>query len=267
MLTVDFDRLGLKAGDRVLDMGAGAGRHAFEALRRGAVIVAFDYSLPELKDCMATYYAMTEAGELDGGGVGTTTRGDALRLPFPDDTFDCIIASEVLEHLPNDHAAAAELFRVLKPGGNIAVTVPSWMPEKLCWALSEEYHAPISVGGHVRIYDKRQMRNLLGMHGFELRGDHRAHSLHSPYWWLKCAVGPTNDGHPLVQQYLKFLTWDIVEQPAVTRIADQVLNPVLGKSIVHYAVKPSSGGPDAVKPSSGGPDAATSAPETAGAAA
>ena len=42
MLTVDFQRLGLQPGDRVIDMGCGAGRHAFEMYRRGADVVAFD---------------------------------------------------------------------------------------------------------------------------------------------------------------------------------------------------------------------------------
>lgn len=260
MLTVDFDRLGLKPGHRVLDMGAGAGRHAFEARRRGAVIVAFDYSLPELKDCMATYYAMEIAGELTDSaavqGAGTATRGDALRLPFPDNTFDRIIASEVMEHIPDDGTAAAELFRVLKPGGRIAVTVPAWFPEQVCWKLSEEYHAPIAVGGHVRIYRERQMRALLSSKGFEMRGAHQAHALHSPYWWLKCAVGPTNNDNPLVKQYLRLLTWDIVEAPKVTRIADKLLNPLIGKSVVHYADKPAADKPAADKPTADKPTAA-----------
>ncbi|NOX30574.1 MAG: class I SAM-dependent methyltransferase [Actinobacteria bacterium] len=243
MLTVDFERLDLKGGHRVLDMGAGAGRHAYEALRRGATIVAFDYSLPELKQCMATYYAMDEAGELQKssngqGGTGTTTRGDALKLPFPDDSFDRIIASEVMEHIPDDSTAATELFRVLKPGGTIAVTVPAWFPEQVCWKLSDAYHAPIAVGGHVRIYREREMRNLLSSKGFETKGTHQAHALHSPYWWLKCAVGPTNNDNPLVKQYLRFLTWDIVKAPKLTRLADKMLNPLIGKSVVHYAVKP-----------------------------
>ena len=43
MLTVDFDRLGLRPGDRVLDMGCGAGRHAFEMYRRGGDVIAFDH--------------------------------------------------------------------------------------------------------------------------------------------------------------------------------------------------------------------------------
>ena len=48
MLTVDFDRLGLEPGDRVLDMGCGAGRHAFEMYRRGADVIAFDMDADEL---------------------------------------------------------------------------------------------------------------------------------------------------------------------------------------------------------------------------
>ena len=48
MLTVDFDRLGLRPGDRVLDMGCGAGRHAFEMYRRGADVIAFDQDADEL---------------------------------------------------------------------------------------------------------------------------------------------------------------------------------------------------------------------------
>ena len=49
MLTVDFDRLGLRPGDRVLDMGCGAGRHAFEMYKRGADVIAFDQDAGELE--------------------------------------------------------------------------------------------------------------------------------------------------------------------------------------------------------------------------
>ena len=49
MLTVKFDRLGLQSGDRFLDLGAGLGRHTFEARRRGAQVVALDRSLNDKK--------------------------------------------------------------------------------------------------------------------------------------------------------------------------------------------------------------------------
>ncbi|HYD09535.1 MAG TPA: methyltransferase domain-containing protein [Acidimicrobiales bacterium] len=236
MLTCRYDWLGLQPGDRVLDLGCGAGRHAFEAARRGGQVVACDLDLAELKDVRALFGAMAGAGEIvDGGGVAVN--GDALRLPFPDGTFDRIIASEVMEHIPDDAGAAAELFRVLRPGGTIAITVPSWLPEQICWAITDEYHAPHVPGGHVRIYSEALLRRRLRDAGFKPGAAHRAHALHSPYWWLKCAVGTTNDENPLVQAYLKLLTWDIAEAPFVTRFADRVLNPVLGKSLVVYASK------------------------------
>jgi SAM-dependent methyltransferase len=243
VLTVRFDELGVQRGDLLLDLGAGAGRHAFETYRRGARVVAFDYSAAELKDVGALFAAMRDAGEAgtDPGSLAVTANGDALALPFPDDTFDRIIASEVLEHVTDDQLALEEVFRVLKPGGTIAATVPSWLPEQVCWALSDEYHAPFVEGGHVRIYSEPTLRSRMRAAGLRPGAAHHAHALHSPYWWLKCAVGPTNDDHPLVQAYLKLLVWDIAQtQPmgTVTRWAERLLNPVLGKSLVVYASKP-----------------------------
>ena len=58
MLTVDFDRLGLKPGDRVIDMGCGAGRHAFEMYRLGADVVAFDQDGDELANVLELFGAI-----------------------------------------------------------------------------------------------------------------------------------------------------------------------------------------------------------------
>src|SRR6202008_3156894 len=121
----------------------GAGRHAFEASRRGARVIALDADGAELKDVGGTFVAM---GASDVGCVN----GDALRLPSPDATFDRVIAAEVMEHIPEDRTALGELVRVLRPGGSIAITVPRWFPELINWALSDEYHN--TPGGHVRIY-------------------------------------------------------------------------------------------------------------------
>ena len=238
MLTVDYDRLGAKPGDLVLDMGCGAGRHAFETVRRGCRIVALDQSLEELIDVRNTFAAMIEAGELHDQVQGQPVSADALKLPFADETFDRIICSEVLEHIPDDQTAIGELARVLRPGGSIAVTVPAWVAEKICWKLSDEYYAPKAVGGHVRIYRRAQLRSKIRQVGLLPCGWGRAHALHSPYWWLKCAVGPANDKHRLVRAYHRMLVWDIVQNPWITRTVDRLLNPIIGKSIVLYAIKP-----------------------------
>ncbi len=235
MLTIDFGLLPVQPGDRLLDMGCGGGRHAFEAARRGARVVALDADRSELEQVTAVFAAMAEASEIPEGGSGMAVSGDATSLPFPDGCFDKVIAAEVLEHIPADQAAMNEIARVLRPGGMAAVTVPAWLPERVCWRLSDDYHN--TPGGHIRIFTRRELVTKLGRSGLSVTGQHRAHGLHSPYWWLKCAVGVKNDDHPLAAAYHKVLVWDIMRKPALTRLADQALNPVLGKSIVIYADK------------------------------
>jgi len=240
MLTVDYARLDLHAGDRLLDIGCGFGRHSFEALRRGADVVSSDFSLPELVDVDQTVAAMEEYGELPDGVSSSSCNGDVTSLPFPDGAFDRIIASEILEHIDDDVAALEELVRVLRPGGTFAATVPATLPERICWKITDEYHAPKVDGGHVRIYARGELVDRMEAAGLEVYDQHRAHALHTPYWWLRCAVGPQSDvnANPLTKAYNKLLEWDIMKQPAVTKTADRVLNPLLGKSLIVYGVKP-----------------------------
>jgi len=236
MLTVDFDRFGVLPGERVLDMGCGAGRHAFELYRRGADVVALDQNTSDLAEVAVMFEAMAAEGQVPTGSSAATVEGDALALPFDDGEFDRIIAAEILEHIPDDRTAMEELFRVLKPGGVLAVTVPRWFAEKVNWALSDAYHEV--EGGHVRIYKESELRGRLEDVGFVVDGRSFAHALHSPYWWLKCAVGVDNDSHPLVTAYHRVLVWDIMKAPALTRAADRLLNPVVAKSVVVYCHKP-----------------------------
>lgn len=236
MLTVDFERLELQPGERVLDMGCGGGRHVFEMMRRGATVVALDQGWDELQDVAATCGAMHEAGELPDGDPGGPVQGDALRLPFPDDSFDRIVASEVLEHIPDDEAAIAELVRVLRPGGRIAVTVPSWLPERVCWALSSDYHN--TPGGHVRIYRKGELEDKLRRRGLLVEGSGHAHALHSPYWWVRCTVGVGNDDAFATKRYHDFLVWEMTRRPRWTRVLEDLANPVLGKSLIIYSTLP-----------------------------
>ncbi len=236
MLTVDFHRLGLQPGDRVIDMGCGAGRHAFEMYRRGGDVVAFDQDGDELAGVLELFGAMRDAGEVPDGAEADIKQGDALSLPFADGEFDRVVASEVLEHIPADTDAIAELARVLHPGGTMAVTVPRWLPEKVCWALSDAYHEV--EGGHVRIYTGDELVAKLVAAGLVYEGRDHAHGLHSPYWWIKCAVGVTKDQHPLVKAYHRVLVWDIMKKPLATRLAERALNPLIGKSLVLYLRKP-----------------------------
>jgi SAM-dependent methyltransferase len=233
-------------GVRVIDVGCGAGRHSFEAYRRGADVIAFDQNAEELAEVDTMLQAMGQAGEAPESAKAQVVVGDALALPYPDGAFDTVIASEILEHVPDDDTAITELIRVLRPGGSLAVTVPRWLPERICWLLSDEYHA--NEGGHIRIYRADELRAKLVRAGLRFTGSHHAHALHSPYWWLKCAVGVENPDHPAVKAYHRLLVWDMMSRPLLTRTAEAVLNPLVGKSVALYFEKPDPEKPGPEKP-------------------
>ena len=236
MLTVDYDRLRVGRGTRFIDVGAGAGRHSYEALRRGADVTAFDLDEVELKAVDGMFYAMEAEGEVPPGGKGQVKVGNILDMPYEDGEFDVVLASEILEHVPEDVQAISELARITAPGGIVAVTVPRKWPEAVCWKLSDEYHA--NEGGHIRIYEASDLRAKLEAAGLEFTHQHWAHALHSPYWWIKCAVGVNREQHPAVRAYHRLLVWDMMKAPTITRVAEHVLNPVMGKSVALYFRKP-----------------------------
>lgn len=231
MLTADFELLNIRPGDRVLDAGCGNGRHACEIFRTlGADVVGVDLNGEDLKK---TAFILER---LDGnGGSWAVSQADATRLPFRDNAFDVVICSEVLEHIPANRAAIAELVRVLKPGKNMVVSVPRFLPERICWALSSDYHN--EPGGHIRIYTRRELLSLLEDAGARCWRVRYKHALHAPYWWLKCIVGHKNEESRWVNLYKRFLEWDIMNHPPLTRVLDKMLNPLIAKSIVFYLRK------------------------------
>jgi SAM-dependent methyltransferase len=240
MLTVAFERLGLAPGSRVLDLGCGDGRHVRPTrFLPGVAAVALDIGESEVAGTARTLRAIDAGDALAGvavedAGPWLALRGDGYDLPFRDASFDCVIASEVLEHLHDDDRSLREIGRVLKPGGLLAVTVPRWLPERVCWALSTKYHAV--PGGHVRIYRRRELKRKLATHGYELFGEHYAHALHSPYWWLVCLLG-SKEERTVVDWYHRFLVWHMFSGQRVTPRLEQALDPLIGKSLVLYGRK------------------------------
>lgn len=235
MITVDFKRLAVKPGSKILDIGCGSGRHLGEAARfKDVTAVGSDLCYDDLCKAVERLELHEAIGET-GGGPWATLVSDVTRLPYDDDTFDVVICSEVLEHVPDHQKAVSELIRVLKPGKDLVVSVPRFLPEKLCWLLSEDYYN--SNGGHIRIYKEKGMVRMLESAGTTLVDSHYAHGLHSPYWWLKCAAGPTNAENKLVNLYHELLVWDMMKKPRLTRTLEKMLNPFIGKSVVFYAKK------------------------------
>jgi SAM-dependent methyltransferase len=232
--TVDFRRFPLRDGDRLLDLGCGEGRHALEALQRRKVeVVAADLNLADLKTARDRHAALGAASQ-----KLYPVAANALRLPYPDHCFDRIICAEVLEHLPDYQGALAEMRRVLKPGGLLAISVPRFGPEWICWKLARGYRE--TPGGHVRIFRRSELLQAVLRQDMFCYDMHWAHALHSPYWWLKCLFWDRADEVALVRAYHRFLVWDLMSRPPLTRLLDRLLNPLIGKSTVLYFVRGSA---------------------------
>jgi ubiquinone/menaquinone biosynthesis C-methylase UbiE len=104
-------------GQRVLEVGSGTGRISHVIVKRGGELTALDIG-PRL--------VASVAGELRCDGIV----GDALRLPFRDESFDCVLSSECVEHTPDPSQAIREMCRVCRPGGVVCLTTPNrvWYP-------------------------------------------------------------------------------------------------------------------------------------------
>lgn len=236
LLTVDLARLDVGPGQLLLDAGCGEGRHCFGALERGARVVGLDLDLGSLRKAAG---ALRFRGR-EKGSLAAMLQGDAFRLPFADASFDRVICAEVMEHVHDYRGAARELARVTRPGGRVAVTIPTATSEQLYLRLGDDYFE--SPGGHIRIFRPRDLALGLAAAGLETEGVGFAHALHTPYWMLRSAVGlPRADEFSLVRAYRLFLIRATTSR-GMARF-ERLLNFVCPKSLILYARKPAAAAP------------------------
>lgn len=166
-----FEWLGPTDGQTILDCGCGRGFY-LKMLRHlgSARLFGVDLELPYLRK------ARRNTAHLPAILVGNASIYD---LPFPDETFDAVILSEILEHVDRDVDALREILRVLKPGGLALLTVPHanypfwWDP--INKTLETLFHTHIGRGPlagiwafHVRLYTQEKLRQTALAAGFEV---------------------------------------------------------------------------------------------------
>jgi SAM-dependent methyltransferase len=232
MLTVDFDRLAVGAGDVVLDAGCGFGRHSMELLSRGAIVYSMDTDMESLRKTRYSMAMMTKEPRVRGSRY-LVHFGDALNTPYKDESFDLIICAEVMEHVSDDDRACKELARVLKKNGRIAITVPTIFSEALYDVLTYEYFT--SPGGHIRKYFPKELAAIMARNGLVLYGIGFKHAFHTVWWLIRSVVGLHHEAHPLTAAYHRFLHLGLYS--GFMRRAESFFNYFFPKSIVLYAWK------------------------------
>ena len=166
-----LQQLGSIEAGRILDLGCGRGFYAkaITTLYPGAAVAGVDYNA----DYLAVAKAQTHATTV------RLARADARALPFPSESFDAVVCSEVLEHIVEDGAALLEINRVLRAGGLLLISVPHqdypffWDP--LNWVLERAFgtHVPAHIwwlagiwADHVRLYTAAELSSRMRTAGF-----------------------------------------------------------------------------------------------------
>ena len=234
MLTFNFKKLTLEnPNGLMLDLGCGEGRHIFGAMEEFPDLQCVGLD-PHIESLTKAFEGLDFLESISNKKTNFLS-GSAYSLPFPDNSFDLVVCSEVLEHLHEYKDAIAEISRVLKTGGSFLASVPAELPEKICWALSKDYQN--QPGGHLRIFNKKSLIEDISQNDLQFEYSERFHSIHSAYWWLRCLFWKTQDSNILIKLYKKVLERHILKKPILLDQIDKIFNPVLGKSIALYFIK------------------------------
>jgi SAM-dependent methyltransferase len=227
---VDLDLLGVQPGTRVLDVGCGVGRLMLRMARRGCRVTGVELIRADLRSARRLLGEVWQQVEL--------IEGDGGRLPFADESFDFVTCTETLEHVADYGLALRELTRVLRPGGNLAVSVPDTLPEVIARELSELYRA--DPWGHRRIFTRGGVTRAVETAGPRVYARHLRNSVEAVYWTLLRLV----DACPLLRGWAVAALdrWrgrsNSEPYSLLYHVLDEAGNRVFPKSVVVYASKP-----------------------------
>jgi ubiquinone/menaquinone biosynthesis C-methylase UbiE len=152
----------LEAGSCVLEIGCGAGNLLLQATVRGSFPVALDLSMQALTFVRSRLEEANSSAEAPSGFACTQAIGEFL--PLKDNSFDCVLMSEVIEHLEVPQISIREAARVLRPGGRLLITTPNYRSfwPVMEWAVDRLNMAPKMAGEqHISRFYPSSLKSLL----------------------------------------------------------------------------------------------------------
>lgn len=137
-----------KTAESILDVGCGNGWVAKKFLSKGKLVLSLDVSAVNPSKAKELYPSEKHFGVV----------ADSFQLPFNENSFDCVIASEIIEHVVDPKEFIKELFRVVKKGGRLIITTP--YKEKLIYHLCIHCNKKTPANAHIHSFDETKLESF-----------------------------------------------------------------------------------------------------------
>ncbi len=197
----------LRAGARLLEIGCGAGNLLLQAAVAGSYPVALDLSMQALTFVQSRLREAQASPESHSGFTCTQAIGESL--PFRENSFDCVLLSEVVEHLEAPQISVREAMRVLCPGGRLLVTTPNYRSfwPIMEWAVDRTNMTPKMAGEqHISRFHPSSLKKMLIESGLRMEYAGSIYSL-SPFLSL---ISSERANQQLQRELNKRSSWGMI---------------------------------------------------------